>query len=88
MTKNLVKVRDANVLSQRCDIINNSALNDLKGLKRELRKSSESNKLGARIGLVQARLISNNPLDFQLIEKNRYYSYFKLMVKFNKNEQY
>lgn len=88
MTKNLVKVRDANVLSQRCDIINNSALNDLKGLKRELRKSSESNKLGARIGLVQARLISNNPLEFQLIEKNRYYSYFKLMVKFDKNEQH
>lgn len=88
MTKNLVKIRDAKVLSQRCDIINNSALDDLKGLKRELRKNSESNKLGARIGLVQARLISNNPLDFDFIEKNRYYSYFKLMVKFDKNEQY
>lgn len=86
MTKNLVKTKDANVLSQRCDIINNSALEDLKYLKRELRKSSESNKLGARIGLVQARLISNNHLDFNIIEKNRHYSYFKLTVKFDKNE--
>ncbi|MFP4620654.1 MAG: SiaB family protein kinase [Bacteroidales bacterium] len=86
MTKNLVKIKDANLLSQRCDIINNSSLEELKGLKRELRKSSESNKLGARIGLVQARLISNNHLDFDIIEKDRYYSYFKLTIKFDKNE--
>jgi len=88
MTKNLVKTKDANVLSQRCDIINNSSLEDLKGLKRNLRKSSESNKLGARIGLVQARLISNNYLDYDIIEKNRHYSYFKLTTKFDKNEQH
>lgn len=84
ITKNLVKIKDANVLSQRCDIINNSSIEDLKDLKRELRKSSESNKLGARIGLVQARLISNNHLDFDIIEKNRNYSYFKLTIKFDK----
>lgn len=85
-TKNLVKIKDANVLSQRCEIINNSPIDHLKNLKRELRKSSAGYKLGARIGLVQAKLISNNNLDFDIIEKDREYSYFKLAVKFDKYE--
>jgi hypothetical protein len=87
-TKNLVKLKDANVLSQRCDIINNSPPDHLKDLKRELRKSSGNPKLGARIGLVQAKLISKNNLDYDIIEKNKNYSYFKLTVKFDKDEQY
>ena len=85
-TKNLVKVKDANVLSQRCEIINNASPEHLKDLKRELRKSSTGYKLGARIGLVQARLISSNSLDYNILEKNKDFSYFKLTVKFNKHE--
>jgi hypothetical protein len=87
-TKNMVQHKDANILSQRCDIINSSPIDQLKNLKRELRKTSESNKLGARIGLVQAKLISNNNLDYEIIKKNRNYSYFKLSINFDKNEQY
>ena len=87
-TKNLVRVKDGNVLSQRCEIINNASAEHLKDLKRELRKSSTGYKLGARIGLVQARLISGNPLDYNILEKNKDFSYFKLTVKFNKHEQY
>lgn len=87
-TKNLVNHKDANVLLQRCHIINNSSVEHLKDLKRELRKTATGIKLGARIGLLQAKLISNNNLEFGILEKNRNYSYFKLTVKFNKNEKH
>jgi len=87
-TKNLVRARDANVLSQRCEIINQTPADQLKDLKRELRKSSAGYMLGARIGLVQARLISMNPLDYIIFEKNMDYSYFKLTVKFDKDGEY
>lgn len=87
-TKNMVRKKDGNVLSQRCEIINNSSSDHLKDLKRELRKSSSGYKLGARIGLIQASLITQNPLDYNLIEKNKDFSYFKLTVKFNKDGQY
>jgi len=87
-TRNLVQQKDANILSQRCEIINNTDFRDLRALKRELRKSSADHKLGARIGLVQARLISNNPLDYIILQENRNYSYFKLTVKFSKNGEH
>lgn len=87
-TRNLVQQKDANILSQRCEIINNTDFSELRDLKRELRKSSTDQKLGARIGLVQARLISNTPLHYTILEENRNYSYFKLTVKFSKNGEY
>ncbi|MBS3807092.1 MAG: SiaB family protein kinase [Bacteroidales bacterium] len=87
-TRNLVQQKDANILSQRCEIINNTDFHDLRDLKRELRKSSTDHKLGARIGLVQARLISDNPLHYTILEENRDYSYFKLTVKFSKNGEH
>lgn len=87
-TQNLVRSHDANVLSQRCEIINQTPGEQLKDLKRELRKSSTGYMLGARIGLVQARLISMNPLDYTIFEKNKDYSYFKLTVKFDKDGEY
>jgi len=87
-TKNLVRQKDANILSQRCEIINTAKPENLRDLKRELRKSSSDQKLGARIGLVQARLISDNPLHYTILEENRYYSYFKLTVKFSKNGEH
>lgn len=87
-TKNLVHRQDANILSQRCEIINSADLTHLKNLKRELRKSSTDHKLGARIGLVQARLISSNQLHYSILHQNREYSYFKLTVKFSKNGEH
>ena len=84
-TKNLVHRKDANILSQRCEIINSADFTHLKNLKRELRKSSTDHKLGARIGLVQARLISHNQLHYTILHQDRDYSYFKLTVKFSKN---
>ncbi|GEM_PF-775017 len=87
-TKNLVKTTDANILAQRCEIINHASYENLKSLKRALRKSSSGYKLGARIGMLQARLISRNPLDFHIIETTRDFSYFKLTVKFTKDGEY
>ncbi|MGM0496859.1 MAG: SiaB family protein kinase [Bacteroidota bacterium] len=83
-TKNIVKARDAKILSQRCDIINNSDYEQLKELKRELRKTSPGAKYGARIGLVHAKIISGNNLDYVTIEKNRYRSIFKITAKVDK----
>ncbi len=87
-TKNIVKLRDANILSQRCEIINSSSKEHLKELKRELRKSSPGEKFGARIGIVSAKLISNNNIDYNIIENDREYSIFKITAKINKNETY
>ena len=85
-TKNIVKARDAKTLSQRCEIINNSGYDQLKELKRELRKTSPGVKYGARIGLVHAKLISGNNLEYTTIEKNRDVSIFKITAKVDKYE--
>jgi hypothetical protein len=87
-TRNMVKVKDANILSQRCSIINNTVIEELKELKRELRSSSPSYKYGARIGLVQAKILSRNNLEYSILEKNRDYSIFKITVKVDKNEKH
>ena len=87
-TRNMVKVKDANILSQRCSIINNSDIEHLKELKSELRGSSPSYKYGARIGLVQAKILSNNNLEYSILEKNRDFSIFKITVKIDKNEKH
>jgi len=87
-TKNMVKAKDANILTERCEIINNSNIEELKELKGELRKSSPGYKFGARIGLVQAKIISNNNLEYNIIEKNRELSIFKLTVKINSDEKH
>jgi len=85
-TKNVVKAKDARVLSQRCEIINNSDFYQLKELKRELRKTSPGVKFGARIGLVHAKLISENNLEYTTIEQNRNVSIFKITAKVDKYE--
>lgn len=87
-TQNVVKKEDAKVLSQRCEIINTSDYHELKELKRELRKSAPSSKYGARIGLIHAKLLSNNNLDYSVIEKDKDYSVFKITAKVDKNEKH
>ncbi|MFP4448356.1 MAG: SiaB family protein kinase [Bacteroidales bacterium] len=87
-TRNLVKSKDAKILSQRCEIINDSDFNKLKELKRNLRMSSPGEKYGARIGLIQAKLISKNNIEYSLIEKNKDYSIFKITAKINNNGEY
>jgi hypothetical protein len=85
-TKNVVKARDAKILSQRCEIINNSNEQQLRELKRELRKTSPGAKYGARIGLVHAKLLSQNNLEYTTIAKDRHLSIFKITAKVDKHE--
>lgn len=83
-TKNQVKKSDAEILAERCKLINSSEYNKLRDLKREQRLNSPGEKFGARIGLIQAVMLSKNTLDYEieLIDDN--FSFFSLTVKIDK----
>ncbi|MBI9052433.1 MAG: hypothetical protein JEY96_01360 [Bacteroidales bacterium] len=84
-TKNQVKKTDAEILAERCKLINSSEYNRLRELKREQRLNSPGEKFGARIGLIQAVMLSKNTLDFEVENINDTFSYFTLTVKIDKN---
>lgn len=83
-TKNQVKKTDAEILAERCEIVNASDQLKLRELKREQRLNSPGEKFGARIGLIQAVMLSNNTLDYQIEKINEDFSYFSLTVKIDK----
>ena len=82
---NVVKNKDINILSDRCDEINALDRDNLRKMKRENRRYVEKNKVGANIGLIQAALISSNKLEYQINEIDQKYSFFMLTTKFLKN---
>ncbi len=84
-TKNQVKKSDANILAERCEIVNASDQLRLRELKREQRLNSPGEKFGARIGLIQAVMLSKNKLDYKIESIDNNYSYFSLTVKIDKN---
>ena len=83
-TKNQVKKKDAEILAERCELINSSDINRLRQLKREQRINSPGEKFGARIGLIQAVMLSKNTLDYKIDTINNHFSYFTLTVKIDK----
>lgn len=83
-TKNQVKKSDAEILAERCKLINASEYNKLRDLKREQRLNSPGEKFGARIGLIQAVMLSKNTLDYEIEEINDTFSFFSLTVKIDK----
>ena len=83
-TKNQVKKSDAEILAERCELINVSEYNKLRDLKREQRLNSPGEKFGARIGLIQAVMLSKNKLDFEVENIDDKFSYFKLTIKIDK----
>jgi len=83
-TTNQVKSSDAEILAERCKLINASEYNKLRDLKREQRLNSPGEKFGARIGLIQAVMLSKNTLDFNVEKINNDFSYFTLTVKIDK----
>lgn len=83
-TKNQVKKNDAVILAERCELCNSSDYNRLRELKREQRINSPGEKFGARIGLIQAVMLSKNTLDYKIDEINNFFSYFTLTVKIDK----
>ena len=83
-TKNQVKNTDANILAERCELVNVSDQLRLRELKREQRLNSPGEKFGARIGLIQAVMLSNNKLEYRVYKINEKFSYFSLTVKIDK----
>ena len=83
-TRNQVKITDANILAERCEIVNASNQIKLRELKREQRINSPGEKFGARIGLIQAVMLSRNKLDYKVEEINKNFSYFSLTVTIDK----
>ncbi len=83
-TKNQVKNSDAKILAERCELINASNQIKLRQLKREQRLNSPGEKFGARIGLIQAVMLSKNELEYNVEEINDSFSHFSLTVKIDK----
>lgn len=84
-TTNQVKKTDAEILAERCELINKSDQLRLRELKREQRLNSPGEKFGARIGLIQAVMLSKNKLEYKIRNINEKFSYFSLTVKIDKN---
>lgn len=84
-TKNQVKKTDAEILTERCELVNASDQMKLRELKREQRLNSPGEKFGARIGLIQAVMLSKNKLEFKVDKINEDFSYFSLTVKIDKS---
>ena len=83
-TINQVKKTDAEILAERCEIANASDQMKLRELKREQRLNSPGEKFGARIGLIQAVMLSRNQLEYKIENINENFSYFSLTVKIDK----
>ena len=84
-TRNQVKDKDASILAERCELVNASDQLKLRELKREQRLNSPGEKFGARIGLIQAVMLSKNKLEYHINQINEKFSYFSLTVKVDKN---
>lgn len=84
-TRNQVKDKDASILAERCELVNASDQLKLRDLKREQRLNSPGEKFGARIGLIQAVMLSKNKLEYHIDQINEKFSYFSLTVKVDKN---
>jgi hypothetical protein len=84
-TKNLVKKSDSKILIDRCNLINSSDQMELRKIKREQRLNSPGEKFGARIGLIQAVMLSQNKLEYYCEEKDNDFSYLSLTVNIDKN---
>ena len=84
-TSNKVKNSDANILFERCKIVNQSDQLELRHLKREQRMNSPGEKFGARIGLIQAVMLSKNKLKYKIEKIDDKFSIFSITVKIDKN---
>ena len=84
-TKNLIKRSDSTILVNRCNLINSSNISELRQLKREQRLNSPGEKFGARIGLIQAVMLSQNKIEYQYEEVDERFAYLSITVKIDKN---
>ncbi len=73
------------ILTEKCSRINSYDREGLRAYKRELRKLPQGERGTGNIGLVQAALVSRNPLDYTFIQINEKEAFYIVAVKINKN---
>jgi len=83
---NKTKFEDLIPVLRKCTIINDLDREQLREYKRELRELDRSSKGGANIGLITAALISENPINFDVIYINEEYCFLLLWVTINKEK--
>jgi len=81
---NKVRGEDGYILSERGALINNMTNDELRWLKRRTRSTVKREKVGASIGLIQTALISENPVEIELVSFNDEFSYYYIKSTFNK----
>lgn len=81
---NPIDAKHKNILSEKCSTINSYDRDGLRSYKRELRNLPQGERGTGNIGLVQAALLSRNPLDVTFIEMDNNQSFYIIAVKINK----
>jgi len=85
VTGNLVFHRDIPFLQEKCNTINSLDRDALREYKRDLRNNPENEESrGAGIGLVQAALTSDNPLEVEVRPIGEEFAFFVVSVAVNK----
>ena len=82
LTNNLIQSKTINSLENKCLMVNTLDRPALRDYKRELRNApKEIESKGAGIGMVQAALVSQNPLEFDFKELDEGFAYYTIMAK-------
>ena len=82
---NPINEKHKGILKEKCTRINSFDRDSLRAYKRELRKLPPGDRGTGNIGLVQAALLSRNPLDYEIIDIDKETSFYIIAVKINKN---
>ena len=82
LTNNLIQSKTIHNLENKCLMVNTLKRSALRDYKRELRNApKEVESKGAGIGMVQAALVSQNPLEFDFKELDEDFAYYTIMAK-------
>ena len=82
---NIVSDSDVGHLADSCNTINSLDKEELRKLKRHQRRQPQADhSQGAGIGLVQAAILSNHPLEIEVYEIDEKNSFFSLFVTIDK----
>ena len=84
ITGNLIDNKNIDEVVDRCQEINRLDKEDLRKLKREQLATSEEDREGADIGLIQLAITSENPLDIEVMPVDRKKSFITISVTLNK----
>ncbi len=84
---NMAFVEDAKIAYDKCNKINTLSRDELRNMKRELRKRPAGQKGGGNIGLVQIVLTANNYIDNEIIDIDSHHSFLIFSVDINKADK-